>query len=289
MGNALATIEHTSITRASNDEMLIGLWMNERAITSQRVMSSDVRFFIAWVNKPLAQVTLEDIQDFKISLRERYERATQARMLMSVKSLFSFAKNVGYLPFNVASLVKADKVKDTLNERILSEQEVFTILAKEANKRDHAIIGFLYYSAARVSEASRVTWKDIRILEDGSAQVTLFGKGDETRIVTLRESLVNELLTLDDEQLPDTPLFKSRKGGALTSKAIWDVVKRTAKKAGFTKEISPHWFRHAHATHALDRGATITLVSETLGHANIAVTGRYTHVAKHKSSSDFLA
>ncbi len=54
------------------------------------------------------------------------------------------------------------------------------------------------------------------------------------------------------------------------------------------KAISPHWLRHAHASHAMDRGAPIHLVKETLGHANIATTGRYFHARPTDSSSLYL-
>jgi integrase/recombinase XerD len=279
----------TKLSNVSTDTALISLWKKRRSATSQRVMGSDVAVFQKWLSgKALQCVTLEDLEEYKAILSEHYERATIARMLMSVKSLFTFGEKIGYLTFNVGKLVRAEKIKDTLNERILSEQEVFTIIAKEPNERNRMIISFLYYSGARVSEAARITWQDIRILEDQSAQITLFGKGDKTRIITLRPSVVSQLLAFKEKK--DGPVFISRKHhAAMTSKALWDIVKKATLHAGIDKPISPHWFRHAHATHALDRGASLPMVSETLGHANIAITGRYTHVSKHKSSSDYLA
>ena len=52
--------------------------------------------------------------------------------------------------------------------------------------------------------------------------------------------------------------------------------------------VSPHWLRHAHASHAMDRGAPVHLVKETLGHANIATTGRYLYARPTDSSSLYL-
>ncbi len=52
--------------------------------------------------------------------------------------------------------------------------------------------------------------------------------------------------------------------------------------------VSPHWLRHAHASHSLDRGASINLVRDTLGHASIATTGKYSHARPNESSSKFL-
>jgi integrase/recombinase XerD len=81
----------------------------------------------------------------------------------------------------------------------------------------------------------------------------------------------------------------SRKGGEpLTDSGIWRIVKAAAQRAGIEVPVSPHWLRHAHASHALDRGAPIHLVQATLGHASITTTGRYLHARPKESSSKFL-
>jgi site-specific recombinase XerD len=87
------------------------------------------------------------------------------------------------------------------------------------------------------------------------------------------------------------PVFRSRKtknGARLQPLAILRVVRQAAARAGIPLSVSPHWFRHAHASHALDRGAPIHLVQATLGHAGIATTGRYLHARPNDSSSRFL-
>jgi integrase/recombinase XerD len=61
-----------------------------------------------------------------------------------------------------------------------------------------------------------------------------------------------------------------------------------AKRAGLPKKVSPHWLRHAHASHALDRSAPIHLVQATLGHASVSTTGRYLHARPTESSSLYL-
>lgn len=66
------------------------------------------------------------------------------------------------------------------------------------------------------------------------------------------------------------------------------IVKAAAKRAGLSENVSPHWMRHAHATHALERGAPITLVQDTLGHKSMETTAKYTHVRPNASSSQFL-
>jgi hypothetical protein len=81
------------------------------------------------------------------------------------------------------------------------------------------------------------------------------------------------------------PVFASRKhGGRLTERAVNGMVKRTAKKAGINEAVSPHWLRHAHGSHAIERGASLPEVQATLGHGNISTTSGYLHARPDSSS-----
>jgi site-specific recombinase XerD len=62
------------------------------------------------------------------------------------------------------------------------------------------------------------------------------------------------------------------------------MIKRAAERAGVNSEVSAHWLRHAHASHALGRGATVGEVRDTLGHANVATTSAYLHASPDRSS-----
>jgi integrase/recombinase XerD len=120
--------------------------------------------------------------------------------------------------------------------------------------------------------------------------VTVFGKGGKTRAVLLPASLwkeLQEIVPADAE--PDAPVFVSRKGGPISAPQSWRIVRAAAKRIGITADVSPHWLRHAHASHALDRGAPIHLVQATLGHASVATTDRYLHARPQDSSSRYLA
>ena len=66
-------------------------------------------------------------------------------------------------------------------------------------------------------------------------------------------------------------------GHALTDRAVNFIVKAAARRAGVNPAASVHWLRHAHASHAIDNGAPITLVSATLGHADLKTTSVYAH------------
>jgi site-specific recombinase XerD len=118
------------------------------------------------------------------------------------------------------------------------------------------------------------------------------GEGKCDPLVQLPAAVWKLLTELRSERPgEDEPVFVSRKrrgGGRLQPLAVLRIVRAAARRAGIALPVSPHWFRHAHASHALDRGAPIHLVQATLGHASITTTGRYLHARPKDSSSRFL-
>jgi hypothetical protein len=116
-----------------------------------------------------------------------------------------------------------------------------------------------------VSEVAALTWRDLQPRTDGG-WVTVFGKGAKTRTVLLPTSIWREPMRFRQQAGPDAPVFASRRsGGHLHSTAIERIVLKAAQRAGVDGKVSPHWLRHSHATHALERGAPIHLVQATLG------------------------
>ncbi|MBE9033303.1 tyrosine-type recombinase/integrase [filamentous cyanobacterium LEGE 11480] len=143
--------------------------------------------------------------------------------------------------------------------------------------------------AGRVSEICRLTWGDCYQNSDGTATITLFGKGAKTRHVAVSTETWAELSELRKEAQSDAPVFVSRKGkGHLNRSQVHRIIKAICKLAGIS-DVSAHWFRHSHATHAVDRGVALPLVQVTLGHAGIATTQRYLHANPKDSSGLHLS
>src|SRR5207244_6851724 len=140
----------------------------------------------------------------------------------------------------------------------------------------------------RWAELCSLKWADLKS-RDTTGQITVFGKGGKTRTVLMPESVWTALMTLRKVAADGDPVFRSRKGGHLDESMVWRIVRKAAKRAGIPKDVSCHWLRHAHASHALDRGAPIHLVQATLGHSSVATTGRYLHARPTDSSSRYLA
>jgi integrase/recombinase XerD len=144
------------------------------------------------------------------------------------------------------------------------------------------LVRFLYNSACRVSEAVSVRWADLRQRPDGDFQLSILGKGGKRRTFPLPKGFVGQL---DAEFRPRDASSTSRifDFGARRAQTI---LGELVEVAGLELDVSPHWIRHAAATHALDRGAPVHVVQQTLGHASLATTGRYAHkradgVARH--------
>lgn len=274
--------------QADSDQHLIELWLHGRSRHTQRSYRADAKRFLGAVTKPLHHVTLGDIQGFAGQLIEAgLEPPSAYRTLSAVKSLFAFGHRLGYLPFDVARPLRLPALRNALAERILDETDVLRMIALENMPRNKCLLMTLYAGGLRVAELCSLKWSDLQS-RDTAGQISVFGKGGKTRTVLMPQSVWNALMSLRKVAKNGDPVFRSRKGGHLDESMVWRIVRKAAKRAGIEKAVSCHWMRHAHASHALDRGAPIHLVQATLGHSSISTTGRYLHARPTDSSSRYL-
>jgi integrase/recombinase XerD len=273
-------------TQAHSDDHLIDLWLHGRSPTTQRAYRADVTMFMAAVSKPLQGVTLGDLQAYQDRLAAQ-STASQSRRISSVKSLLTFGHRVGYLVVNVGAAVSAPPVKQTLSERILTEEEVLRVIALEPNVRNRTILKTLYACGLRISECCNLKVRDLQPRENGG-QITIFGKGDKTRTILVKQSVWKDLALFRSGD-PDAAVFRSREGGGpMDPMSVHRVVKAAAGRAGLSEAVSAHWLRHAHVSHALDHGAPAHLVQQTAGHASLTTTSKYAHARPSDSSSLYL-
>ena len=268
-----------------SEARLVALWLHGRSPATQRAYRADLAAFRAVIAAPLRQLTLGELQDYQDTLNT-LAPTTQARRLSAIKSLLSFAQRTGFLSVNVGAAIRPQKAKQTLSERILDVDAVLQLIALERHPRNRALLRLLYLGGLRISEVCSLCGRDL-VTRDGSGQVTIFGKGGKTRAVLLKPSVWQELAALRDPD-PAAPLFRSRQGGALDPSQVHRIVKEAAQRAGLPDAVSAHWLRHAHVSHALDRGAPVHLVQATVGHASLTTTSRYAHARPDDSSSLYL-
>lgn len=275
---------------ASSDSQLIKLWLSLKTSPhTRRAYSSDIARFLAFAQKPLSQVTLPDLQAWINRPGQGILKpATQNRALVAIKSLLSFAHETGYLPWNIGAAVKLQPNRNNLSNRILEESDVRRLIAAGRPGRNRVLLSLLYVSGARVSEICGLNWSDVQPRREGG-QIAVFGKGGRTRTILLKPQTWQQLLSIRDGAPAPSPVFRSRKGGgSLDPSQVRRIVYAAARQAGIEHQVSPHWLRHAHASHALDRNAPLHLVQATLGHSSVSTTGRYLHARPTDSSSLYL-
>ena len=279
-----------SVPSGENDFAFVELWLGTKVSThTRRAYRTEVDRFRTAIGKPLGWITMADLQSYGEALGQgSLKPASQNRALTAIKSLLSFGHETGYFPFNVGATVKLRPNRVTLARRILEESAVSKLIDAATEGRNRVLLKLLYVSGVRVSELCGLKWCDALARQDGG-QITVFGKGGKTRTVLLKPTVWRQLLSIKGEAKAVDPIFRSRKGGgALDVSQVRRIVYAAAKKAGLEQKVSPHWMRHAHASHALDRRAPIHLVQATLGHASVSTTGRYLHARPSDSSSFYL-
>jgi integrase/recombinase XerD len=168
------------------------------------------------------------------------------------------------------------------------------MLHGEKHPRNHAILRLLYAGGLRVSELADLKWRDLQSRDvqgdEAGGQVTVFGKGGKTRHVLLSVATWQKLMDLRNGGDADAPVFRSTRGGGhMTVSAVWRIVRKAAERAGIAGDVSPHWLRHAHGSHALERGAPLPLVRDSMGHSSVSTTNGYLHARPNDSSALYLA
>jgi site-specific recombinase XerD len=299
-----------ALTSASSDQGLLDIWLaqHDGSPHTRRAYERVGRRFLAVLGASLRSATLEDVRRAigAVSVREDGSpaaRATTAAQIAIVKSLLSFGARVRYLEANLGELFKLKPVPADRARRILSEPDMFVLLRSAESERDALLLETGYYGGLRVSELVSLTWGQLLDREDGKIQIAgLVGKGGKERDVLLPADLATRLRAYRQDATHDEPVFRGRSSmlrpatdrppAALSSRAVAKIIKRIAERAPLPANVkamvSPHWLRHAHASHALDNGAPISLVQQTLGHGNIKTTSVYAHAKPGDSSALYL-
>lgn len=233
-------------------------------------------------------VTLEGLHRFAWTLHDMGISARSiARILSGVRSFHRFLLLDGYRDTDPTELLESPKIGKHLPE-VLTLAEIDAIqavidLSEPYGQRDRAAIEMLYSCGLRVSELCSLRLSDL-FLEDEFIRVT--GKGDKQRLVPISPRAVKELrLWFIDrgaispkEGEEDFVFISAKRRQRLSRITVFHQIKMYAERAGITKTISPHTFRHSFATHLLEGGANLRAIQQMMGHESIATTEIYTHI-----------
>ncbi|QLE47971.1 integrase [Nostoc sp. C057] len=277
----------SELSRVSSDQTLMNMWLHGRpASTTASAYRRNAEYFLNYVGKSLGEIALEDLQAYAIHLNELGIKESSARTKLNVvKSLFTFAAKLNYIRFNVAAALRIPKANNSLAGRILRQTEVLKLINHPSLPvRSRCLLKLMYATGMRVSEACRLKWVDFHERDSGEIQVTVLGKGSKMRTVLVPIAVWMEL-----EQLRATEyVFTNSKSLPIDRMAAHRIIKEAATLAGINPEVSAHWLRHSHATHAIAKGAPLALVRDTLGHSSVSTTNQYLHANPTDSSSNYL-
>jgi integrase/recombinase XerD len=289
MENAIVTTYNNQITTsADNDQMLVQLFVNtKRSANTQTQYSHSIDMLLVFVDKSLNGVTLQDAVNYHEWLKTQYKSAHSVKLHINVaKALCAFGVKLNYLRTNVFAVIKPDATPEVTHKRILTEEQALKLIDAPTRQRDKLLLRLIYAAGLRVSEVCGLVWSDL--LQNGVVHIRQ-GKGQKERFVTISDSMVEKLTAFRGAAAGSDPMFVSQKGGKLDETAVHRIVKSAAESAGISSEASAHWLRHSHASHALDRGASLVTVRDTLGHSSIATTNKYLHSKRKDSSALHLA
>lgn len=270
----------------------------EKSLAANSVESyeRDIRRYASYLGdagkQSFNEVKEQDISRFIRMLREiGLSPKSIARNISSIKGLHKFLLGEGKTQDDPTQNIELPKIGKHLPD-VLSVEEVIQILetadptsptAKKFVYRDRAILETLYATGMRVSELTGL--KQHHLLEDQQL-VRVFGKGSKERLVPIGNSALNWIeqyrkrergMLAQHKKTGDT-LFLNSRGSSLSRVSVWKIVVEYTRRAGITKAIHPHTFRHSFATHLLEGGADLRSVQEMLGHADISTTQIYTHL-----------
>lgn len=171
----------------------------------------------------------------------------------------------------------------------LSEAEVARLIGASKNIREKTILTVLAYSGLRAKELCGLTVNDI---DGGNLNIRVRrGKGEKDRVVCMPPEclqIVNEYLKAFPRQNADRLFTTLRASKNYTTWGLRKLVKTLAKRAGITRRVYPHIFRHSLATNMLNRGANLFTIQQQLGHAYLETTMVYLHPALRRIRNEYL-
>lgn len=272
-----------------NVDYWIAQWLkSERRESSNtaEAYKTDLRQFYESCGNAFDKVKIADILEYQSSLPDTYAPRTKARKIASVRSFYRFLNNREVTDLNLARIESA-KIKRQIDyDKLLTEAEVKAIVKAATNDNHRLFVRFLYITGARITEALSVRWRDVEQQEEvEGAIVHITGKGQKHRSVFLPAPIYIDVLALWNDSTEDKmPVFSFIKDRHQALR----IVKGLAKVAKIDKDVTNHSFRHAHGSHSLNNGASLTDVRDQFGHANISTTSLYLHSSGERATATRL-
>lgn len=236
----------------------------------------------------VSEVTEENLKKYIAYMeRKKFKASTISRSIASIKAFFHYLLKEGLVKTDVSDCLKAPKVERKAPD-ILSVEEMERLLEQPSGDsdkelRDSAMLELLYATGIRVSELTGLKISDVNL----QMGYLICRDGEKERMVSfnneVREALRQYLTKARDHMAANEArdiLFVNCSGKPMSRQGFWKLVKSYAKKAGISKDITPHTLRHTFAAHMVENGTDLKSVQEMLGHSDISTTHMYVRLGK---------
>lgn len=225
-------------------------------------------------NKPIENLTLDDVRNWEGYLYQGRCQNTVRSYVGGLKQVLKYAQLRGVKCLEPSLINVPVRIPVTVS--YVTPEEVRLLINCSQSIRTKFILSLLYASGCRISEILALDRDSIQ-----DRQFTVIGKGRKERICFIDERTeeLMELYLATRDDYNDALLVSDRFKERLSPSTLQLIVRNAVKRAGITnKHITPHTFRHGHATNMIKNGADIRFVAEDLGHANLSTTMIYTHL-----------
>ena len=237
-------------------------------------------FFIAdFINfhtkTPLEELTNRDVELFieTVFIERNYSVSSQRQFISALKIFTVFYPQI---KINNLSLERPKKSR-TLPS-VLSQEEVLRIIQYTQNIKHRAILTLLYSCGLRIGELINLKLEDFHV--ERKQLIVKKGKGRKDRYVSLADSFLPLLSNYYHSYKPTIYFVEGQNGGKYSAESIRSFLRKSCKKAGIRKLVTPHTLRHSYATHLLENGVDLRYIQTLLGHSKPETTMIYTHVQR---------
>lgn len=234
-------------------------------------------------NLSLSEIDIRTVDKFIHSTFTRTQRGAHL-YYRSLKAAFTKAVGWNYIPANPFTKIKFPKLSKTFPV-FISEDELLIILANTTHQHLKDIFTVAFYTGLRLSELINMQWSWIDFLQN---QITVkctnefLTKSKKERIVPMSEKVRKILFRRFNAFLhnPDEVVFYSVKGKMLYPDAVSRQFKKVVRKSNLSEKIHFHTLRHSFASLLVQKGVSLYVVKELLGHEDLATTQIYSHLQK---------
>ena len=229
-------------------------------------------------------ITEESIQKF-LNLLERKGKspATLSRMLVSIRSIFSYLMKEEVIELNPACFIHQPKINRKPPE-IMSEDEVVVLLKQPdctsaKGIRDKAMLELMYATGVTVSELLNLCFEDLNFREPsiccrGGAKERKLPVHDDA--ITYLEIYIEKSRDILLAHKESDVFFLNCQGKPMTRQGFWKIVKQYGEKAGISNDLTPATIRNSFAAHLSYHGANLQRIQELMGHSRMSSTEIYT-------------